>query len=79
MCLAIPGKVEKVEKGFAVIDYSGEKRKASVELVKVKPGDYVIVQAKFVVQKIPKQEALEAIKIWENQTKAKQAEAKSRK
>lgn len=71
MCLAIPGKVEKVEKGFAVIDYSGEKRKASSELVKVKPGDYVLVQAKFVVQKIPKQEALEAIKLWKMQAKKK--------
>jgi hydrogenase expression/formation protein HypC len=71
LCLAIPGKVEKVEKGFAVIDYSGEKRKASSELVKVKPGDYVLVQAKFVVQKIPKQEALEAIKLWKMQAKKK--------
>ena len=64
MCLAIPGKVVKIEKGFAIIDYSREKRKASTELVKAKPGDYVIVQAKFVVQKIPRKEALEAIKLW---------------
>ena len=67
MCLAIPGKVTKVEKGFATVDYSGEKRKASTELVKVKPGDYVIVQAKFIMQKIPMNEALEAIKLWQKQ------------
>lgn len=71
MCLAIPGKVTKVEKGFATVDYSGEKRKASIELVKVKPGDYVIVQAKFVMQKIPEKEALEAIKLWQEQGKQK--------
>ena len=65
MCLAIPGKVIKVEKGFAIIDYSGEQRRASTELVDVKPGDHVIVQAQFVVQKIPKKEALEAIKAWQ--------------
>jgi hydrogenase expression/formation protein HypC len=69
LCLAIPGKVIKVEKGFATVDYSGEKRKASTELVKVKPGDYVIVQAKFVMQKIPRNEALEAIKLWQKQGK----------
>jgi len=69
MCLAIPGKVLKVEKGFAIIDYSGEQRKASVELVKVKPGDYVLVQAKFIIQKIPKKEALEAIKVWQVEKK----------
>jgi hydrogenase expression/formation protein HypC len=69
LCLAIPGKVTKVEKGFATVDYSGEKRKVSTELVKVKPGDYVIVQAKFVVQKIPEKEALEAIKLWQKQKK----------
>jgi hydrogenase expression/formation protein HypC len=67
MCLAIPGKVVKLEKGFATIDYSGEKRKASTQLVKAKPGDYVIVQAKFVVQKIPRKEALEAIRLWQGQ------------
>lgn len=71
MCLAIPGKVVKIEKGFAIIDYSGEKRKASTDLIKVKSGDYVIVQAKFVVQKIPKKEALEAIKVWRQEEKKK--------
>jgi hydrogenase expression/formation protein HypC len=65
LCLAMPGKIIKVEKGFATVDYSGEKRRASVELVKVKPGDYVIVQAKFVVQKVPEKEAVEAIKVWQ--------------
>lgn len=70
MCLAIPGKVIKIEEGFAIIDYSGEQRKASVELVNVKPGEYVIVQAQFVIQKIPEKEAVEAIKLWqENQKK----------
>lgn len=71
LCLAIPGKVTRIEKGFATIDYSGEKRKASTHLVKVKPGDYVLVQAKFVVQKIPEKEALEAIGLWQQKGKKK--------
>lgn len=67
MCLAIPGKVIEVDKkkGFAIIDYSGEQRKASIELVDVVMGDYVIVQAQFVIQKIPEKEAIEAIKVWQ--------------
>jgi hydrogenase expression/formation protein HypC len=69
LCLAIPGRVVKVEKGFAIIDYSGERRKASAELVKIKPGDYVLVQAKFIVQKIPEKEALEAIGVWQQKEK----------
>jgi len=70
LCLAIPGKVIRVEKkGFAVVDYSGERRRASAELVPVKPGDYVIVQAQFIIQKIPKKEALEAIKVWRQKRK----------
>ena len=67
MCLAIPGRITRVEKGFAVVDYSGERRKASTELLEVKPGDYVLVQARFVMQKIPEKEALEAIELWQGQ------------
>lgn len=73
MCLAIPGKVVEVDKGkgFATIDYSGERRKASTKLVSVKKGDYVVVQAKFIIQKIPEKEALEAIKLWQGQKQGK--------
>ena len=65
MCLAIPGRVVKVEKGFAIVDYLGEERRASTELVGVKPGEYVLVQAQFIIQKIPRKEALEAIRVWQ--------------
>ncbi len=67
----MPGKVVKIDKeeGFAIIDYSGEKRTASTELVDVKPGDYVIVQAQFIIQKIPEKEAIEGIKVWEQHQK----------
>lgn len=67
LCLGIPGRVVRVdkEKRLALIDYSGERREVSTELVSVKPGDYVLVQARFVIQKIPRKEALEAIRVWE--------------
>lgn len=76
MCLAIPGRVIKIEQGFATIDYSGEQRKASTELVDVKPGDYVIVQAQFIIQKLPEKEALESIEVWKGTKQNKKQERK---
>jgi len=60
MCLAIPGKVIKVDTktGIATVDYEAEQRQAgTVLLPKTKVGDYVLVQAKMVVQKVPAKEA----------------------
>jgi hydrogenase expression/formation protein HypC len=65
MCLAIPGKITKIEKDLATVDYDGETRVASIALKKdVKIGDYVIVNAKFIMQIIPEEEAKKAIKVW---------------
>ena len=67
MCLAIPGKVVKIESDIAVIDYSGETRKASVSLIDdLKVGDYVLVNAGFVMEKIPEEQALRSIGAWKN-------------
>ncbi|MBW2985762.1 HypC/HybG/HupF family hydrogenase formation chaperone [Candidatus Woesearchaeota archaeon] len=67
MCLAIPGKIVKIDKDTAVIDYSGEIRKASVSLIDdLSVGDYVLVNAGFVMEKIPEEQALQSIKAWKN-------------
>jgi len=69
MCLAIPGKVIKINKENAIVDYLGEKREVNCSLVDCKIGDYVIVQNKFIMQKVPEKEALKSIKAWkENET-----------
>jgi len=65
MCIAIPGRVVEVTKGKAVIDY-GEERKEAHSLIKVKVGDYVIVQMGRVVQKVKKEDALKSIKAWKS-------------
>lgn len=62
MCLAIPGKVVKINKKEVLIDYLGEKRKAVLQDLKIKKGDYVLVQAGFVVHKLDKKQALESLK-----------------
>ena len=67
MCLAIPGKVVKIDKkkGTAIVDYGAEKREAGIMPgSKIKINDYVIVQTKFIVQKIPKKEALESLELY---------------
>ena len=61
VCLAVPGKVIEVKEDKAIIDYSGEKREANCSLVDVTEGDYVIVQAKFVIAKLSEQEAKESV------------------
>lgn len=64
MCLAIPGKVVEVKGEEIVVEYPGEKRDVKDVGLGVRKGDYVIVQAKIVVQKIPEKDALESLKVW---------------
>ena len=67
MCLAIPGKIIKIDskKEYATIDYgSGTKRKANVSLVDAKIGDYVLVHAGFAIQVIDEKEANETLNLF---------------
>ncbi len=58
MCIAIPGRVEKVEYPYAVVDFKGTKRKVRIDLIEdVKEGDYVLVHVGFAIQKVEKAEA----------------------
>ncbi|MFC1731417.1 HypC/HybG/HupF family hydrogenase formation chaperone [candidate division KSB1 bacterium] len=70
MCLAIPGKVIEVKGEDVIVEYPGEKRDVKDVGLGVKKGDYVIVQAKIVVQKVPEQDALESLKAWEDASQA---------
>jgi len=68
MCLAVPGKVEKIENNKIVIDYGIEKREADTSLIEVKEGDYVIVNAGFVIEKIPEKEAKQVLELIKNES-----------
>ena len=61
MCLAVPGKIIKIEKDIATVDYIAEKRKARL-VKKFRINDYVIVQGGVVLMKIPKKQAIESLK-----------------
>ena len=72
MCVALPGIIEKIEDSIATVNFSGNIVRAHTGVVKVAVGDYVLVHAGLVVQKLDKEEAdnmrelFEAIKEIEN-------------
>ncbi len=58
MCLMIPGKVKKNNKVGFVIGYRESESRVSNSLIKnVKIGDWVIIQNKFITQKLSNQQA----------------------
>lgn len=57
MCVAMPGKVLEVsEDGKARIDFEGNEVEAYCGLVDLKPGDYALVHAGCVIQRMLKSE-----------------------
>jgi len=62
MCLAIPGKIVHKEGNKVIVDYESEKSEASIVEGDFEVGDYVIVQGKIVVDKVPN----EQIKKWQD-------------
>lgn len=63
MCIAIPGKILSIEDGKATVDFSGNQIKAYVGLVNAAVGDYVLVHAGCIIQKMKQQEAEELTKL----------------
>lgn len=64
MCLAVPGKIVKINKNIATVDYGVEKRKGMLLGSRYKEGDYVVIQGGIIVKKIDKKEAKEALKLF---------------
>ena len=56
MCVALPGKVIEINGRDAVVDFSGNQVTARAGLVDVKVGDYVLVHAGCVIQKVTQQD-----------------------
>lgn len=52
MCLTIPGKIVNINGDIATLDYGSEKREAKIVEGDYKVGDYVLVQAKVVSEKV---------------------------
>lgn len=70
MCLAVPGKITKVSAKKAMVDINGTSCQAGLALSdSVKVGDYVLMHAGYVIEKLSDEEAVEnldAIKNYSN-------------
>lgn len=64
MCLAIPGKIVKIEGNMGDVDFGGATRKANLSMVDAQVGDWVVVHAGFAIQQMDEEDAQETIKLW---------------
>ena len=56
MCVALPGKVIELNGRDAVVDFSGNQVTARAGLVDVNVGDFVLVHAGCIIQKVSKEQ-----------------------
>ena len=63
MCLAIPGKIVKIEGDQAEIDFGGAMKTANVAMVDAKVGMWAVVHAGFAIELMDEEEALETLKL----------------
>ncbi len=63
MCIAMPGVVVEVNDATATVDFSGNMVNAYRGLVDVKAGEYVLVHAGCIIQKLSKGDALEILEL----------------
>lgn len=65
MCLAIPARINRINKNIAEVESLGVKKEVDISLVPdVKVGDYVIVHAGFAIQIIDEEDALISQGYW---------------
>lgn len=66
MCLAIPGKVLKIDGQVAAVDFGGARREIWLDLLgEVREGDYVLVHAGYAIQVLDEASAKEVLSLWE--------------
>ena len=60
MCLAIPGKIKKIDGNFAFFDYEGKEYQSDISLApEVKIGDWILMHDGRALSKISNDEAKE--------------------
>ncbi|MEE3477893.1 MAG: HypC/HybG/HupF family hydrogenase formation chaperone [Methanomethylophilus sp.] len=77
MCLAIPGKIVKIEGDQAEIDFGGAMKTANVAMVDAKVGMWAVVHAGFAIELMDEEEALETLKLWNEFVDSGTAEIKN--
>lgn len=67
MCLAIPGKVKSINKESFVVQYGPQEVKVPNSMIEdIEEGDWVIVENKFITQKLSNEQAEEFFKLINN-------------
>ncbi len=67
MCLAIPAKINKIDRNTAEVESFGVTKKVDISLTpEAKVGDYVIVHAGFAIQLMDKKDALITQGYWKD-------------
>ncbi len=64
MCVAVPGKIKHIEDSIALIDYDGNTVRAHTGIVDAAKGDYVLVHAGMIIQKLEEDEAVKMIELF---------------
>ncbi len=64
MCLAIPGKIVRIEGDMGDVDFGGVTRKANLSMVDAQVGDWAVVHAGFAIQVMDEEDAQETIRLW---------------
>jgi hydrogenase expression/formation protein HypC len=65
MCLAMPGLVVEIAGKTALVDFGGARRKARIDLLPdARTGEYVLVHAGFVIQRLDTSRAEELLQIF---------------
>ena len=66
MCLAIPGRLVRVEGDVGFADFGGAERRIGLMLVPAaRAGDWVLVHAGYAIQTLDEAEALESVRLFE--------------
>lgn len=66
MCLAIPAKVVEINGQDAVVEFHQVRREVRLDLVDdCKIGDYVLIHAGFVINKLDEEAARESLELWD--------------
>jgi len=64
VCLAVPGKIVRIEGDVGDVDFGGVIRKANISMVEAEVGDWAVVHAGFAIDIMDEEEALETLRLW---------------
>ncbi|MBI5489859.1 MAG: HypC/HybG/HupF family hydrogenase formation chaperone [Deltaproteobacteria bacterium] len=66
MCLAIPGRIARIEGDVGFAEFGGAERRVGLMLVPgARVGDWVLVHAGYAIQTLDEEEALESLRLFE--------------